>query len=271
MYKSKLKIFFIIILSITIFIHFTLIAIAENDCEDTSQPIPNLPGDSDYSKMNCNCANPPEGTFTFDDDNTPDTIVKDSSIEVYIIGGCPPFTFSTSSTGYDFEGESNYETGKKHATLFCVNGACGVDFDVTASIKVTDGCETEVEAVIRNTAGNWGPEVGITDCPCAGVYDEYEYIGTMHHSYKYIGNKRYHQYTARKASHTCCGGTNPCSTTWCVWTPDNFARNPCILAKYYEYQIPCFEVISCDSPCDGPWGLVYCMEKTLRVSEWTCP
>ena len=50
----------------------------------------------------CNCDDPPEGTLEFDDDNTPDTIAKGSSIDVYITGGCPPFTWSVSGGDCSF-------------------------------------------------------------------------------------------------------------------------------------------------------------------------
>jgi len=93
--------------------------------------------------------------FEFDYENTPDTIAKNSSIEIYITGGYRPFTFATSSNGYNFEGEASYKTRDRNATLFCVDGTCGVDFDVTCNLTVTDGCGNEVEAVIRNTAGEW--------------------------------------------------------------------------------------------------------------------
>lgn len=99
------------------------------------------------------CDNPPEGAFAFDDDSTADTIVAGSSIEVYITGGCPPFTFATSSTGYDFEGSTSHETFDRVATLNCASGSCGVDYDACCNINITDDCDSSVDAVIKNTGG----------------------------------------------------------------------------------------------------------------------
>ncbi len=107
----------------------------------------------DYYEWSC-CDNE-EYDFSFDDDSTSDTIVAGNSIEIYVTGGCGPFTYSTSSNGYDIEGQSSYQTNDRNVTLNCVSGDCGVDFDVTAMITITDGCGTEISATIRNTGGSW--------------------------------------------------------------------------------------------------------------------
>lgn len=57
----------------------------------------------------CEC---PSGTFAFDADSTPDTISPSGTISIYVTGGCGPYSWSTSSTGYTFgsastEGISN--------------------------------------------------------------------------------------------------------------------------------------------------------------------
>ncbi len=137
--------------------------------------------------VGCNCDSPPEGTFTFDDASTPDTIVKNSSITVYVTGGCPPFTFATSSNGYTFDGGvTSFETDSRFATLTCADGTCGVNFDAKCNLTVTDDCNNIVSTTIRNTAGSWqnfeflrcyprygycgvgglncGPEIGYGDC-----------------------------------------------------------------------------------------------------------
>lgn len=54
----------------------------------------------------CNCNNPPEGAFAFDNDSTPDTIAKGGSIDVYVTGGCPPFTWSVSGGDSSFGEET---------------------------------------------------------------------------------------------------------------------------------------------------------------------
>lgn len=67
----------------------------------------------------CDCINPPEGAFTFDTTNTPETIIAGSSIDVYVTGGCPPFTWSVTGTGYSFESGT---TKQRVNTLVCATG-----------------------------------------------------------------------------------------------------------------------------------------------------
>jgi len=88
--------------------------------------------------------------MTFNDANTSDTIEKNSSIEVYVSDGCGPFTFATSSTGYNFEGVASYETENRHATLFCADGTCESDYAASCDLTVTDNCGTVVGATISN-------------------------------------------------------------------------------------------------------------------------
>lgn len=67
----------------------------------------------------CDCEDPPTGAFSIDEDSTPDTIDPGGSITVYVQGGCPPYTFSVSSTGYSFSPE---ETDDPYSTLSCAAG-----------------------------------------------------------------------------------------------------------------------------------------------------
>lgn len=105
----------------------------------------------------CNCDDPPEGVFTFDDGSTSDTIVAGSSIDVYVTGGCGPFTWSVAGAGYSFVAS---ETDERVNTLNCAAGTCGVNFAAVASITVTDDCGETVTTKIRNTAGSWGSYIG---------------------------------------------------------------------------------------------------------------
>lgn len=67
----------------------------------------------------CDCDAPEEGVFTFDDDNTPDTIVAGGSIDVYVTGGCPPFSWAVAETGYTYDAA---ETSERVNTLNCDSG-----------------------------------------------------------------------------------------------------------------------------------------------------
>jgi hypothetical protein len=111
----------------------------------------------------CNCDSPPDGVLVFDDTNTADTIVAGSSIEVYVTGGCPPFNFTTSTSGYSFSGGT--DTENRSATLLCASGTCGVDYESHCDLTVTDACEVSVTAAIRNTGGVWtSTSLGFQHC-----------------------------------------------------------------------------------------------------------
>lgn len=72
----------------------------------------------------CNCDAPPEGAFAIDDDSTPDTIVAGSSIDVYVTGGCAPFTYVVSETGYTWNsnGSTTLESDNRNEQLDCAAG-----------------------------------------------------------------------------------------------------------------------------------------------------
>jgi len=95
---------------------------AQKDCDRIN--IPTNPGNANYtSGWLCQC--PPEVIFEFDDDSTPDTITSGDSIDVYITGGCAPFTYEVSGTGYTWNGNgsSSYESSNRIEQLDCVGGS----------------------------------------------------------------------------------------------------------------------------------------------------
>ena len=67
---------------------------------------------------------PAETTFEFDDPNTPDTIVAGDHISVYVTGGCAPFTYAVSGTGYTWNGNgaASYESSNRDEQLDCADG-----------------------------------------------------------------------------------------------------------------------------------------------------
>lgn len=129
----------------------------------------------------------PDPAMTFDDDNTSDTIDPGDSIELYVLDGCPDFTWEVSGLGYSISGESGSpataETSERNATLNCVGGTCGVDYDTYCTVTVTDRCGTSVEFVIKNTAGSWGnyveecfePDACAGTATCETIVDNIKY------------------------------------------------------------------------------------------------
>jgi len=80
--------------------------------------------DSNCCETCCGEDEPPEGVFTFDDPNTPDTIVAGDYISVYVTGGCAPFTYAVTGTGYTWNGNgtASYESSNRDEQLDCADG-----------------------------------------------------------------------------------------------------------------------------------------------------
>lgn len=100
--------------------------------------------------------------LAFDDASTTDTIVRNSSIPIYITGGCPPFTWSVAGTGFSIPATTNARVN----TLSADGTACGV-----ATVTITDSYRTPrtVEAKIKCTTGAWG--AATNGCILSGAAD----------------------------------------------------------------------------------------------------
>lgn len=96
----------------------------------------------------CQCA---EG-LAWDTDNSPETIVAGSSVQVFVTGGRGPYTWSVSGNGYSLLVPETV-TGVNQVT--CVDGLCETDFDVTVEITVTDDCGANATGTLRNAEGEW--------------------------------------------------------------------------------------------------------------------
>ena len=91
---------------------------------------------------------PPSVEFEWDTENSPETITQDHTISIFVEGGVPPFQWEVSGTGYTLG--ANKTTGRGN-TLSSSGSSCG-----SATITVTDYCDAEVVATIRNTTrGTW--------------------------------------------------------------------------------------------------------------------
>ena len=122
------------------------------DCQDCQNNVPTPAGDASYPQ-DWECDSPYNNIdpLEFDDENTPDTIAAGNSITIYITGGLAPYTFTTSSTGYTFNGGvQTIETNSTSVILSCVSGTCGTNFDAVANIAITDFCNNEITVEIHN-------------------------------------------------------------------------------------------------------------------------
>lgn len=116
------------------------------------------------------CCEDPGYTFELDTDSTPDSMAKGTCITIYVMGGCPPYTFETSSLGYTFEGSGSYVTDDPSASLCCADGTCKTNFAAVCDYTVTDACGTIVTGVVRNTSGGRWIAIGnFYACCTSGV------------------------------------------------------------------------------------------------------
>ena len=96
--KGKIFKTSLLILMLAFYLYGSVTAIANDTCS-VDINIATNPGNSEYPpgwRSQC----PPEVPFEFDDASTPDTITSGGSIDVYVTGGCAPFTYTvTSGTG----------------------------------------------------------------------------------------------------------------------------------------------------------------------------
>jgi hypothetical protein len=108
---------------------------------------------------------------SIDEDSTPDTITAGGSISVYILNGCPPFTWQATGTGYSFTSSS---TQGRVNTLNCVAGTCaGGQFSSHVNVTVTDKCghSDSLATPIINTSGAWYVKAGFQpeNCNAGGL------------------------------------------------------------------------------------------------------
>ncbi len=86
----------------------------------------------------CCPADPP---LTWDEEGSDETIVREGSAAVYVLGGQPPFTWSVSGIGFSF---ATSVTQGRANLLEADNTTCG-----SADITVTDGCEETATGAVR--------------------------------------------------------------------------------------------------------------------------
>jgi hypothetical protein len=151
--KITLHISMLIFLSV-LSLNPPLAAIAAEDCQ-CEKSAPSSPGNVSYPEgWECECtgakpiivATYSEGMDTIDS-GRPVTLSVDT-----ISLSCPPYTWSTDSTGYSLT-----DNGNGIVTLSVISGTCGEDFDIVATVTVEDGCDPPESNTIeiRHTAGEW--------------------------------------------------------------------------------------------------------------------
>ena len=116
----------------------------------------------------CNCDD--EDALAWDTENNPTTMDRSETIDIYVTGGCPPYTWTYETDDMsDFSlGSGTTEDGNN--TLTSASNATGTCF-----INVTDQCGAEVADGIMCTVGSWTQQywgyvgnvgAGIKNCTC---------------------------------------------------------------------------------------------------------
>jgi len=215
----KLKTTFLL-LPIFFFMYLSNISVAGDSC---FQGFSTIPGSVKYA-------------LKWDPDN-PDEIDRNSDVEMNVIGGIPPYTWSVSGNGFNL---SQSQSNSVSNTLNADGTACGA-----TTITVTDYDGTSVIGYVRCTAGQWtlqDTSCGLSGAgtlvssggpsgDCMGWYD-YELI---------FGNKKQTQRTCRNA-----GGGVTC--------PDAPVTNYCTR----RCTSPCIDCNNCIDPDRGNYMPYHC-------------
>ena len=199
----------------------------------------------------------PDAAMAWDDDNSDDTIARNSDASLAIIGNNSPFTWSVSGTGFTLE---HTITDDLTNTLHADGTACGI-----ATITVVGCDDVSVDAQIKCTTGNWSTDFNV-DQPypdgyyggncydagmCAGIsYCEGKSIGGTT-VYVYLDSM--HRSARNNYQHDCCQNGGVCDWTQLTYTfSDGYETNVQELAN----------------PSNG--GQYGCYKGTFRGEIWGC-
>jgi len=197
----------------------------------------------------------------------PQTITRNTSRAVSVIGGTGPYKWSVSGTGFTLNNSTSTSN-----TLNANNSACG-----SASITVTDKYGDTVSGSLRCTSsGEW---VRADNDYCA-IPGDGTYLGDWKYTRTEGKYKIDQRYKAGNGSHgsygpcTCDDYVPLCETEGCDYQPQQ-----CITFKHpgadFSGEWPCYD--SCVS-CGTGYGVPYCCKSIrcmdivyLNLYEWKCP
>ena len=281
---SKKCILYLSVLCVVIFMLFVqknMMAQADselrecNTCKTINIPTP--PGNSDYSQINdtstCPGANPTIYASSA-------TIDPSGTITLYVDSGGlarPNYSWSVSGVGYSLD-KSITSNDLEVVTLTAPpnTGTCGTDYDIVATITVTDNCGTEVSVSIRNTAGGWGSASFVCG---SSTFLSWVFCSVIEGKYKYTAHA---ENQSSYSTSTCEGNdTNHCwgSATACMnyridlFTSSECWQTPCCEQGNYSPG-NCYQWTNADKT--GPLGACgqngrKLIIKSVTRQEWTCP
>jgi len=237
MAKKIIQIGCMLIIPIVLFLNPVWKVIA-GDCGDCNYP-PTFPGNAILCTEEV-----PNLVVTY----APGMATIDSSHPVALsaTGGSPPYTWSTSSLGYNLD-KTLTTNDLEILTLSCLSGTCGTTYKVVATVTVTDICGKTSTVEIRNSSGKWAncysfSQSCYSSCDCEGGSGNYLIIGS---------HRIYHRVCMR--SYSGCANvpysnTHTCSVDGWTYT---FSSTNC--------NFPCGD--TCVTP-RAPWR--------KYIDYWTC-
>lgn len=129
-----------ILLAMVICLNPSVISLADNSDNNMCNKAPQtVIGNAEY---------PPEWFKLKWDPNNPETIARNHSETISVIGGVSPYTWEVSGTGFTLE---EIQDNELSCILHADDTACG-----TATITVTDA-SSDVSGYVRCTSGRWVP------------------------------------------------------------------------------------------------------------------
>jgi hypothetical protein len=194
----------------------------------------------------CNCDT--QENVTFDETKTPSTIAPGAQVTLYLSGGCAPFEWGVTGTGYTLA--SGVTQGRTNV-LTSANGACSVDFGANALVSISDACGDTDTKNILNTFYSWDRITFLNTtcgnaarCVCDEAYPE---TGQTRYGYKWAGCQ------------TCGGGGFGCGADP-PWTATNGGTG-------YSYTVT--SLGACPDPCavgQPALGIAY-----ISLYKYRCP
>jgi hypothetical protein len=163
-------------------------------------------------ELTCGCACPPATAFTFDDASTADTIARSASITIYCLGGCSPYTWSVTGTGFSIPATTTVSSN----SLSADGTACG-----TATITATDYCGTALTIEIRCTTGSWQDAAVGCQLSGAGTLTNNNWPVSLTYQ-RIVGKiKQEHLYHNCGGSANCTSNPGSDCTTWGLCVGDD--------------------------------------------------
>jgi hypothetical protein len=247
------------------FCSYLSISVMAQDCNEDITGITTVPGNFIVPDQWI-CEWYPSNPLEFDDGSTPNTISPGGTINVYVLGGSPPFSWSNPGNGYTWL--DGNETTNRQNRLHCNTGTCGVNYDLSAEFTVTEHCGGVTQGiVIRVTGGVWKQKTGYDQVGC---YWDATYCGCNGHcncadAYAYtltIGLKRWKFFEA-----------NLCITdySYSEWRDKHCGGGTPLYLPPPPYNTPTALTGSCVCLEDGFWKVGICKMAHFHYWQYECP